>query len=68
MFDLFFDFCFVFGLFSVQTMISSLVYGRTQSGQNQVKGLKPCLVCHVFIKGFFLFKGVFNKYPLDLFW
>jgi len=36
------------------------------SGQNQVKELKPYLVCNLFAKGFFWFKGVFCKHPLRL--
>jgi len=61
-------------LFSGQIKIFCLVYSRTKnfmltrSGQSQVKGLRPCLVCHVFVKGFFLKKDVFGKNLLSLFW
>jgi hypothetical protein len=64
-----------FWLFSSQNKIFDSVYGRTKnfrltqsSRPSRVKGIRPCLIFHVFVKGIFWFKGVFEKHLiLDIF-
>ena len=62
---------FMFFLWWILFSFGSLfyfVFSSTQSGQNQVV-LEPCLVwIFIFLLRFFCFKGVFDKYPLSLFW
>jgi len=42
------------------------VFWSTRSGQNQVKYLMLCLVCHCFDKKIFWLKGMFGKHVLRL--
>jgi len=72
-FNLFFEFGFIFWLLQVKSrffirfMIETKILGqlnRVKLGQK----FETWLVSHVFVNEFFWLNGVFGKHPLGIFW